>query len=126
MPPILTSAILFITLALVFYTIAVWRERKTGVLTPKLVVLFWLGLVCDTTGTTLMSNIAKENGTTGMSFHMITGLLAILLMLFHALWATYVVVKKDEEKIQSFHKFSFIVWIIWLIPYISGMIVGMR
>lgn len=125
MPPLLTSAIFFITLALILYTIAVWTEKIKGKLTPTLLVLFWLGLLCDTIGTTLMSNIATAEGSTGISFHMVTGMLAILLMLFHALWATYVLAKKDEKKIKSFHKFSLIVWIIWLIPYISGMVVGM-
>lgn len=121
----LIAAIVFITLALVLYTVAVWTEKIKGKLTPKLLVLFWLGLLCDTIGTTLMSSIATAEGSTGMSFHMVTGMLAILLMLFHALWATYVLVKDDKEKIKSFHKFSLTVWLIWLIPYISGMVVGM-
>jgi hypothetical protein len=31
-------------------------------------------------------------------------------------------VKKDEKAIKNFHKFSLIVWFIWLIPYLSPMI----
>ena len=60
-----------------------------------------------------------------MGLHGITGALAIVLMLFHALWATLVLVKKDEKKQESFHKFSIFVWLVWLVPYILGMIIGM-
>lgn len=59
------------------------------------------------------------------SFHGITGLAAILLMLFHAVWATIVLIKKDTKMMTTFHKLSVIVWFIWLIPYISGLIYGM-
>ena len=58
-------------------------------------------------------------------FHGITGLLAIILMLLHALWATIVLIKNDEKAKTNFHKFSIIVWLIWLIPFISGAIFGM-
>jgi len=58
------------------------------------------------------------------NFHGLTGLLAILLMLFHAIWATIVLIRKDEAQLVQFHKFSFVVWIIWLIPMVTGMILG--
>jgi len=57
----------------------------------------------------------------GRDVHGILGLLTIILMLGHALWATYVLVKKDEKMIVSFHKFSVFVWLVWLIPYLSPM-----
>ncbi|MEI6851739.1 MAG: HsmA family protein, partial [Bacteroidota bacterium] len=58
------------------------------------------------------------------NFHGMTGLAAILLMLFHAVWASIVMLRKDEKLILKFHKFSIVVWIIWLIPMITGMILG--
>ena len=63
----------------------------------------------------------------GMTFdiHGITGLIAILLMLIHAVWALIVLIRKDEKAILNFHKFSVIVWVIWLIPYFSPMLFGM-
>ncbi|MDP4104361.1 MAG: HsmA family protein [Bacillota bacterium] len=119
----LLYAIIFISLALVFYTVGVWSEKIQEVLKNWHVIIFWLGLVCDTSGTTIMGKIA--NGGFLYSFHGITGLLAILLMLFHVIWATIVLVKKDKEMMKNFHRFSILVWFIWLIPYISGMIFGM-
>lgn len=129
MSPILIAAIITITLALVFYTIGVWSEHHAKILKTWHVVVFYLGLICDTIGTSLMAHIASTGGAqmpaTISMIHGITGLLAILLMLFHAIWATVVIVKKNKQQMQKFHKFSVIVWTIWLVPYIIGMIVGM-
>lgn len=119
----LISAIITITLALVFYTIGVWSEKLQGELKVWHLIIFYVGLVFDTTGTTIMSKIA--NGGFKLNFHGITGLLAILLMLFHAIWATVVIARKNERAMASFHKFSILVWIIWLVPFISGAIFGM-
>ena len=119
----LIYAIIFINLALVFYTIGVWSEKKQKELKKWHLIVFWLGLICDTTGTTIMGKIS--GGGFEFNFHGITGALAILLMLFHAVWATVVLVKNQEKAKASFHKFSIIVWLIWLVPFISGAIFGM-
>lgn len=119
----LAKAIVFITLALIFYTIGVFSEKKQGTLKAWHVVIFWCGLVCDTLGTSFMGKIAGSMFQ--MNIHGITGMLAIILMLFHAIWATIVLVRNSEQSKKTFHKFSIVVWIIWLIPYLSGMFVGM-
>ena len=126
----LLFAIVTITLALIFYTIGVWSEHKVKVLKKWHVAIFWFGLVCDTLGTSAMTRIAKSNtssiSASNISIHGITGVLAISLMFFHALWASWVLLKNHEKAKQFFHKFSLIVWIIWLIPYLIGMFMGMR
>lgn len=119
----LVYAIIFINLALVLYTIGVWSEKKQGTLKKWHVVVFWAGLLCDTLGTSAMGKIAGEGFK--FNFHGVTGLLAILLMLFHAIWATVVLIKNKEEMKIKFHKFSIVVWVIWLIPFLSGAIYGM-
>ena len=62
----------------------------------------------------------------GLQFNFlgITGLAAILIMLLHAGWATIVLINKNEVLIVRFHKFSLVVWVIWLIPMISGAVFG--
>lgn len=119
----LIYAIISITLALVFYTIGVWSENLQHSLKKWHLCMFWIGFVFDTTGTTLMSKIANDGFT--LNFHAITGVTAILLMLIHALWATRVLVKNDAKQKINFHKFSIAVWVIWLIPFVSGMVFGM-
>jgi len=118
----LTYATIFISLALLFYTLGVWSEKLQRRLKYWHMYLFWIGVIFDTTGTTLMTRLTG-NGLK-FDFHLITGLVAILLMLFHAIWATFVLVKNKEKLILNFHKFSIFVWIIWLIPYLSGLIFG--
>ena len=113
---------IIISLALVFYSIGVWSERLSGQLKPWHLVFFWLGLVFDTWGTGMMLEMA---GGLTMDVHGITGVIAIVLMLIHAVWATLVLVRKDEKIIYTFHRFSVLVWVIWLIPYFSPMILGM-
>ncbi|WP_419749546.1 HsmA family protein [Terrisporobacter petrolearius] len=130
MSNILIFAIVAITLALIFYTIGVFSERKSKNLKKNHVIIFWLGLICDTTGTLTMSKIAKSGANTmsamGLTLHGVTGFLAIVLMLFHAIWATWVLYKNEEKKKETFHKFSIVIWLIWLIPYFIGMVLGMK
>jgi uncharacterized repeat protein (TIGR03987 family) len=112
-----------ISLALISYSIGVWAERLAGRLKGWYLVFFWGGLGFDTTGTGLMFEMAGGMGT---DIHSITGLAAIILMLVHAIWATTVLVLKNEKAITSFHHFSIFVWMIWLIPYFTGFFASMR
>ncbi len=119
----LMYAVISITSALVFYTTGVWGEKINGELRKWHLLVFWTGLVFDTLGTTLMGRIAGSGFE--FNFHGVTGLLAIVLMMFHAAWATLVLFKGDEKKRADFHRLSIAVWAIWLIPFISGAVFGM-
>lgn len=107
-----------ITLALIAYSIGVWSERISGELKRWHLAFFVLGLIFDTWGTGIMMDFSG-----GLTFdvHGITGLLAIILMFIHAVWAAFVLWKNDEKAIRNFHKFSIFVWVVWLIPYFSPM-----
>jgi len=122
MYPKLLVSILFINLAMVLYTIGVWSERLQRRLKWWHTFFFWSGFLCDTIGTTHMGLI---NGSIiKLNFHGITGMTAILLMLFNASWATIVLLRNQEKLILQFHRFSIVVWIIWLIPMLTGIIFG--
>lgn len=108
-----------ITFALVFYTIGVFAERRAGTLKLSHIMFFYLGLACDTAGTAVIAP-----GNSASPAHAITGALAIVLMVIHALWASVVFVKKNHERLERFHRFSVGVWLAWLIPYFCGMFMG--
>ena len=110
---------IIISLALVFYSIGVWSERIQGKLKIWHLLFFWLGLLCDTWGTGLMIEMA---GGLTFDIHGVTGVIAIVLMMIHAIWATLLIIRRDETAIKNFHKFSLFVWFVWLIPYFSPMI----
>ena len=116
-------ATIVITLALVFYSIGVWAERIAGRLKAWHLVFFWLGLAFDTWGTEMMLGLA---GRFDLHLHSVTGFLAIILMLLHAVWASIVLIRGDERWIINFHKLSVVVWCIWLVPYLSPMLFGLR
>jgi uncharacterized repeat protein (TIGR03987 family) len=122
MNPTLFYAILFINIACLLYTIGVWAERLKRRLKWWHTAFFWSGLICDTIGTAAMSMLSGS--LFRLSFHGITGNIAILLMLFHAVWATIVLLKNREIQLLNFHRFSIVVWIIWLIPMVSGIVFG--
>jgi uncharacterized repeat protein (TIGR03987 family) len=119
---IIISAAL-ISLALVFYSIGVWSERLAGRLKGWHLVFFWIGFIFDTTGTGIMFEIA---GGIGTDIHSVTGIVAISLMFIHAVWASAVLIIKNEKAIMNFHYFSIFVWMIWLIPYLTGFVVSMQ
>ena len=123
MSPTLAISVVAITAALVLYTDGVFWERRTGDLRPAHVVVFWMGLACDTLGTSMMGQLAGSSFQPGL--HAITGAAAIALMAFHAVWATRTVAVGTEQARRNFHRFSIVVWAIWLIPYASGMVLGM-
>lgn len=123
----LIIASISMVLALGFYTFGVWGEKLSGTIKVKHLVSFLMGFILDTTGTLLMRQIA-EHGASGnrLGIHQITGGLAVTLMLIHLIWALWVYVKGDETAKKNFNKFSLIVWVIWLISFVLGMLVGMN
>lgn len=63
-------------------------------------------------------------GGMSLTLHAVTGVVAILLMLIHTVWATIVVLRREARLLRTFHRFSLAVWLIWLVPYFSPMILG--
>ena len=113
-----------ITLAMVFYSTGIWAERIVRFLRPWHVIMFWIGFTFDVSGTWAMHKMADGRFDL-LEPHTITGQLALWLMFGHAIWATIVVRKKENSMLARFHKFSIVVWLIWLIPYFGGMFLAM-
>ncbi len=119
----LVSAVL-ITLALCFYSLGVWAERIARTLRPWHVAAFWTGLAFDVSGTWAMHRLATEPFDL-LAPHTLTGQIALWLMLVHAIWATRVAGRGSERARSRFHRFSLVVWLVWLVPYFGGMYLGM-
>ena len=124
MPPLEIAAIVLINLALIFYSLGVWAEHLKRYLVGWHVAAFWTGFFFDVSGTLAMDLL--EPGIDWSSLHTITGQIALWLMFAHAVWATGVVRRGSEHAKRRFHRFSLVVWTVWLVPYIGGMILGMR
>ena len=117
-------AALLITLALAFYSLGVWAERLARYLRAWHVVAFWTWFLFDVSGTLAMHRIAT--GPFDITEpHTLTGQIALWLMLAHAIWATVAVRKGEQGMLRRFHRYSLVVWLIWLVPYFGGMYLGM-
>ena len=130
----MSYGIVFIFLAFVLYTVGVWSEKIQGRLKLGHLFLFWLGIICDFVGTSVMEQISKAHlGSSGLlhyvplssNFHSLTGILALILMLLHTSWATLIIVYNKESWIIKFHRYSLSVWLVWLLPFISGALLHM-
>lgn len=118
----LATAIVSMISALTLYTGGVWGEKLAGILSGKHLGLFWAGLVFDTLGTTIMGRIA---GAFTFNLHGVTGAAAIVLMMVHAAWASVAMGLRQEKGLGNFHRYRLVVWGIWLVPFVSGMIMAM-
>jgi uncharacterized repeat protein (TIGR03987 family) len=123
MPPLVLAAVMFMFAALVCYTIGVWSAALSKRLRAWHAGMFWLGFAADSTGTDIMRRMA---GGLHWGFHTATGAVALLLMLGHAVWATTVLVRRQEAQLRTFHRLSVVVWCIWLVPFVTGLVMGAR
>ncbi|MHB1340575.1 MAG: HsmA family protein [Coriobacteriia bacterium] len=123
MPPDLIVPAVVMSLALVFYTTGVIAERAQHDLRWWHAITFWLGLTCDGYATTLMNRLAAAGQDPGV-IHSITGTAAFTLMAVHATWATWVLLRGSRRSRERFHRYSIVVWAVWLVPYLGGMIAG--
>ena len=111
--------IIFITLALVLYTTAVWTERITKKLKLWIVYTFGSGFLCDLIGTSMMLYVAKERFSFN-HIHTGFGYLALSIMLLHLIWAILSFKYKKCE--VYFTRFSIVAWTVWIFAFVSGLI----
>ena len=128
----LAIAIILISLALAFYTIGVWAERRQGTLRWWHVAAFGAGLVADISGTAAMNALANGGAPSGVDANSVltqtmavTGLIALILMALHLGWAIVTMIRNRPAEKHAFHRFSIAVWAIWLVPYFTGMAAAM-
>jgi len=123
MPPIVRTAVVLMLAALALYSVGVWATVLAQRLQPWHASCFWAGFLCDSFGTELMRRLAGEFQ---WSLHTATGVVALSLMFAHAIWASVVLVRRNDRAQRTFHRLSVVVWGVWLIPFVTGLILGRR
>lgn len=119
----LMQAIIWMNLALVFYSWAVFSGRKQG-LHRKHLIIFGIGLLCDYLGTRQMSLFALTHGK-APEWHNITGIASLAGMAFHFLLALLASLAHKAEAVNRvFHRISLSIYTCWLIAFFSGAISG--
>jgi len=121
---ILVQAVIWMILALIFYTWAVFSGRRQG-LHRKHLVVFGIGLVCDFLGTHQMNLFAAAYGK-APEWHNISGIASLSGMAFHFLLALIASLANRAEAVNLvFHRVSLSIYSCWLLAFCSGAISGM-
>ena len=115
-------SIILINVALIFYTISILSEFKRKTLLKWHVIMFCIGLICDVFGTFIMYKLGGNKTSVGI--HDILGYSALMLMLINAI-GSVIVLKKYENLLNQFYKFSAFAWVIWVISYALGIFTHM-
>ncbi len=102
---------------------ATWMERYAGQLRMDHLILFWTGLAFDSVGTGLMIH---NSTIQAFNLHSLTGYIGIGLMLIHTVWASAVITGQNTSAKENFHKFSLIVWSVWMFSYLNGVWLGIK
>ena len=119
----LLQAVVWMNLALFFYTFAVFSARKKG-LHKKHLLVFGLGLVCDYLGTHLMLLYGLSTGIVP-EWHILIGIASLSGMAFHFLLALVAAVARYVEGINRlFHRVSLTIYTGWLIAFVTGTVAG--
>lgn len=120
----LLYGIIWMNMALIFYTWAVFSGRRRGLHTRHLII-FGIGLVCDYLGTSEMNRFAIAYGK-APQWHNITGIASLAGMAFHFLLALIASLQGKTEVVNRvFHRVSLTIYTCWLIAFASGAISGM-
>jgi uncharacterized repeat protein (TIGR03987 family) len=120
----LVQAIIWMMLALIFYTWAVFSGRRQG-LHRKHLFIFGIGLLCDFFGTHQMNLFAAAYGKAPV-WHNITGIASLSGMAFHFLLALVASLTNRAEAVNLvFHRVSMTIYSCWLVAFFSGAISGM-
>ncbi len=131
MPDFALYGAIFFTLAFAFYSIGIWAEFFAKRLKPWHAGAFLLGVITDTIGTGFM---VEHVGGILFNMHSIIGILGLLLMIIHFVWALIVLARTEvtrhgasaEKALVEFHKYSVAVWVIWMAAYLSGVYLGIN
>ena len=123
MPTVILIAVITIVAALIFYSVAVWWNWLNKRLKPRHLVLFYLGVACDSLATALMRSTVPE---ITYDLHTIVGFTALGLMLIVTATGTYAVYRNSDPMLNNFHKFGMPIWFFWVVSWLTGVVVGIQ
>lgn len=122
-PTLLLWAVILFTVALVLYTISVWSERLQDELKTWHLIVFGFGVLIDALATWLTIEFV---GAIVYTPHAMFGFTSLFLMALHFIWAVTVFIGDRQAGKQHFHRFSLLVWSVWMLSYITGFVSGLQ
>ena len=122
MNPVIIRAVVVVTFALIFYSIAVITEQKKSAVTKRILLFLTGGVLLDISSTALMI-VGSTN--IPLTVHGVIGYSALLAMLVDAILIWRHWVRSAGAKIpRGLHLYTRIAYGWWVIAYIIGAIMS--
>lgn len=126
MKPILIAGTTIVNLALIAYSIGVFKQRKAKMLNKSVLTFLSLGVIFDITATICMV-LGSSKG--GLSLHGFIGYSSLLGMLIDIYFSYRKVAQNGigVELSQKFNRNTTVAYLYWVAAYITGaLIVALR
>jgi uncharacterized repeat protein (TIGR03987 family) len=114
---LLIPAVIAVSLALILYTTAVWREFFKNEVQLSVIVIFWAGFFFDLLGTALMSLISKGFA---VNVHTVIGTLALFLMAGLGGWLSYEYAHVARRYTRVRRIYGLCAWCVWVVVFVAG------
>lgn len=123
MNPTLVKAVVVVTFALLFYSIAVVTEQRKAVISKRILFFLTGGVLLDITATALM--IAGSNRIP-LTVHGVIGYSALLAMLTDAIliWACWLRTGNQAPVPRRLNIYTRIAFAWWVIAYVAGVVIS--
>lgn len=110
---------MIVTVALVFYSLGYFNERKRKLITKKILSFYTIGVTLDVTATIFMI-IGSSKGM--LTVHGLIGYSSLMGMLTDTflIWRHYLKGGPGEPVHRSLHLYSTITYTWWVLAYITG------
>jgi len=121
--PTLIKAVIVVTFALLFYSIAIVTEQRKSSISRRVLLFLMAGVCCDVTSTALM---IIGSGNIPITIHGFLGYTALLAMLIDTvlIWRFWTKNRSVNKVPRGLHIYTRIAYSWWVIAYIAGAIIS--
>lgn len=122
MKPIIMVASTIVTLALIFYSIAIITEQRKKIISNFILTFLVIGVLFDISATIMMIIGSSKSGVT---FHGLLGYSALTVMLIDAILLLRLKAKEGigAEVPKALHLYSRFAYAWWVIAYVTGTLI---
>jgi len=123
--PTLIKAVIVVSFALLFYSIAIVTEQRKSLISRRVLLFLMVGVTCDIASTTLM---IIGSGNIPITVHGFLGYTALLVMLIDTvlIWRFWTKNGSASKVPRGLHIYTRIAYSWWVIAYIAGAIISIK
>lgn len=125
MNPTLIKAVIVVTFALLFYSVAIVTEQRKSLISRRVLLFLTAGVCCDIASTALM---IIGSGNIPITVHGFLGYTALSVMLIDTvlIWRFWTKNGGAGKVPRGLHIYTRIAYSWWVIAYIAGAIISIR